>query len=946
MLFRVVPLLVLLAALTHAFPAGWETRYVLKLSTPDDRPRWQVQAMPATDTERDHLAVHQTGPAAGGLLIGRRISLPAGLADLELAATFQTFCPEANRSGSVDLGVMSPEAWDRLGRDPEAATAPPAKADWVLVRSIHANREDVQEWQRQALRGPALDSLNPWAGREVVVAVLWSTWHPGEKEWFRLAELHLGEAAPWIEADAWPTSIRTGEALRLQVKAGAPPDATLELGVRSASTPTWQWQPLTHSTGKSYTAELPGDRMAEPLDCKARLTLADGTVSETPVRKLALRQPPSHPGVFYSPAMLGAMRDRMAAHDWAKETAEGIRRGAEAWKDRTDDPPFGPGGWSHDYACPDDGARLQWREDHPHDHLCPRCSKEWQGEKLDANWRNSMHGKFVRAARDSALAAQLSGSEEYVPTARRILLWYAAHYREFPEGHGPAGRGRVMSQSLSECSWLLSFMEAADLAFPYLTAEEQRAIETGVIEPGVQQISQFHFGIHNIQCWHNACMACAGYFLGDRTWVDRGTEGKLGFHQQVEKGILPDGMWYERSLGYHSFTLSALTWQCEAARLNGDPLDQVEGLQRMCTAPLRLAFPNLVTPSLNDQGYTRNRIATGPLEEAVAWYSDPVAASALRRLYAEGAKRGGLFLLKYGSDLPTGDEYVSPGSVDMPGAGLAILRSTQADGPCAMLEYGEHGGGHGHPDKLQLILYGLGQIWCPDLGTTGYGVPLHAQWYKTTPGHNTVTIGEANQKPTTGKLLAFRTDAHSSAAVAESDGAYPGWQLRRHLLQTDAFVVDVFDVQGEKPDTVDWFLRSLGQASTDLPLATDDSPAENRTYGYLHERHSAETAESWTCRWQTEKGSLSLALAGAPGTQVTFTKAPGPAGEPLWDTLRIRRRTASTRFVAVYQFLAPGQTPRPVQFATDTIHIGPVVVSLPTADQSLPVLGSGNDSKQ
>jgi hypothetical protein len=463
-------------------------------------------------------------------------------------------------------------------------------------------------------------------------------------------------------------------------------------------------------------------------------------------------------------------------------------------------------------------------------------------------------------------------------------------------------------------------------------------VEVGLIEPGVQQIGQFHFGIHNIQCWHNACMACAGYFLGDDEWVKRGTEGKLGFKQQVGKGILDDGLWYERSLGYHNYTVSALVRQCEAACLNGDPLHKLGRMQMMFTAPLRLSFPNLVPPSLNDQGYKRSEVSTFPLEMAWAWYRDPTAASALRKRYAEGAKRKGLHLLKYGSDLPGGDEYVSPGSVDMPGAGLAILRRGGVEGPCVMVEYGEHGGGHGHPDKLQLILYGLGQILCPDLGTTGYGVPLHREWYKTTPGHNTVTIGGKNQQRTTGKLLAFQSDEHSAATAVESTGAYPGWRLRRHLLLTDGFLVDVFDVQGEKPDTVDWFLRAQGRASASLTLAGDGTKPEHATYGYLKDKQSASTEDAWQCRWQVPKGVLLLTMAASPDTQVTLAKAPGPAGEDPWDTLRVRRQTADTRFVVVYQFLPPGENGQPVRVVDGMVHVGKAAVRLPTAGNPLPEL--------
>jgi hypothetical protein len=938
---RLCPLFSLLALVVGAvesLPPEWQVRYIRKMSTPQDRPRWETIWLPATNKDRAHIFLKQVRPAAGAVLIGKRIRLPKQAQDLELSATFQTYCTQDRRSGAVDVGVLLPAVWDKLGRDPETASVPVDRDAWVLMGSLHPNRDDVTAWRTRGLQGQELAALKLLAGQEVVLVVHWSTWHAGSDEWFRLADLRLGEPRPWLRPSSWPASARAGEPLLLRVAAWAPKPPKVELGWRQEKDGDWQWLAMAANDDKQYQTELAGETMHKPTELKARMTTADGTAIETAATTITPRQPRVHPCVFYTPEMLVEMRQRVATHDWAKEIADGIIKSAESWKDRADEPPTGPGGWSHDYACPKDGARLKRRDDHPHDHLCRRCKKEWKGPKLDACWRNAVHGRLIGAARNCALAAHLSGKPEYAAFSRRILGWYAKNYRDFPEGRGPAGKGRVMSQSLTECSWLLSAMDAADLTFAYMTEAEKRAVEVGFIEPGVQQISRFRFGIHNIQCWHNACMAAAGYFLGDPAWVARGNEGNLGFRSQVEKGILKDGLWYERSLGYHNYTVSALVRHCEIARNNGEPLHMVGRMPKLFTAPLKLAFPNLVPPSLNDQGYSRGQVGTFALEMAWAWYQDPTAASALRKRYAEGAPRKGLHLLKYGSDLPDGEQYVSPGSVDMSGAGLAILRRGGVRGPCAMLEYGEHGGGHGHPDKLQLILYGLGQVLCPDLGTTGYGVPLHREWYKTTASHNTIAIGAGKQRSTTGKLLGFRKEAAYSAAAAESTGAYPDWRLRRHLLLTDGFLVDVFAVQGKKTDTIDWSLRAAGTATTPLALKPDASKPENKTYGYLKEKRSITTGEQWQCSWQTKRGTLLLTIAGAPDTRITLAKAPGPAGDDPWDTLQVRRQTASTQFVAVYQFLASEDKGQPVRVAGGKIQIGSTTVRLPTAEDPLPVL--------
>jgi len=481
-------------------------------------------------------------------------------------------------------------------------------------------------------------------------------------------------------------------------------------------------------------------------------------------------------------------------------------------------------------------------------------------------------------------------------------------------------------------------MNAADLAWPAMTDDERRRIENQLIRVGIDHAFQYTHGIHNIQCWSNACTACGGYFLNDPDIIRRSNEGKLGFKAQVEQGILEDGLWFERSLGYHSYALSALIYHCKAAMRAGDDLYKLGRLPMMFTAPLQLTQPDLTPPSLNDMKYSKSRVGPTPLEYAVAWYGDRHAASALRMLYDLGAQRSSLDAFHVGEALPEVGKYAPPPSANLPGAGLAILRRGAGDDAlCAMVEYGEHGGGHGHPDKLQLIFYGLGRALCPDIGTTGYGVDLHKKYYKTTPGHNTVTIGGRSQDSTTGKLLAFEVKDGYAAASAESSGAYDGWRLVRQLLLTDAFLLDAFTVEGKAPETIDWFLRAPGK----MTLSVDAQPISEKPlsdpYGYFKDLRGATTDGDWTATWdlggegkekdKDKGGRLVVTMKAERGTQVARSVAPGPIGTK-WDTLRARRHAGQTRFIAVYQTVPPGRAPAPVVFDAATVAIGGARVPL------------------
>jgi len=921
-------------AITVADPGVWELRYALKASSPEDRPRWRVQIQRDDDPQRGgYLETKKTGQACGAVLIGQRVTVPADLAAMELRASYQTFCEMDGRSGSVDLALFEPAVWDAMGKVPNEAKVP-AKA--IRQRTVHANKDDQQTWRRATWRGAELDdALAELKGKPVVIAVVWSTWHPSNDEWLKLDDVALGSPSPYATALGWPTKTYPDEPLHLQIEALLD-GGTLSVVYRPEHGHWWTL-PAAEVGPSRYEAVIPAAAVTGPLQAHTVLEV-EGQRQEGDIVNIALMQRPVRPNLLFSKDELAEMKAKVDRFAWAKASYEGVIKSADGFLDERIDPPLGPGGWSHDYVCPDDGARLKMRDDHPHDHLCPVCGKEWQGEKLDGNWRNSMHSRLASAARNLGLAYQLTGDPKYGRKGAEILNWYAAHYAEFPEGRGPAGRGKVMSQSLTECGWLIQMISACDLLDGALTADERTAVEQQFVRVGVNQIRKFTFGIHNIQCWHNACLAVAGYYLGDPDLIAKAEDGPLGFHQQVEKGILPDGMWFERSLGYHSYTVSALTTHIIAARHNGKPIDEGTRFPLMLTLPLRMAFPNLVQPSLNDQGYSRSPIGSENLELAVAWYGDPVAAQALHKLYATGRTRGGMDVWQFGDELPEAGEYQPPGSADMPGSGLVVLRRGQGDAAvCAMMEYGEHGGGHGHPDKLQLILYGLGQTLLPDPGTVGYGTPLHGQWFKTTVAHNALVINHASQQRTTGELLHFQPGPKYDVAGAASDGAYPGYHQVRRLLLTDRYLVDVFDVAGDKGADLDLFFHGPGLLTMDRPIQPIEEQAPNATYARLEDLQGLTTGETVSATWPADGqgGQLVVTVVGAPSTQVARALCQNLAAQDKGHCLRVRRHASSSQFIVVHQMLPSGVKAAQVTAGDGWVQVGDERIVVPEGEAAL-----------
>lgn len=197
-------------------------------------------------------------------------------------------------------------------------------------------------------------------------------------------------------------------------------------------------------------------------------------------------------------------------------------------------------------------------------------------------------------------------------------------------------------------------------------------------------------------------------------------------------------------------------------------------------------------------------------------------------------------------------------SVDVPDFGVAILRgpghrgdtgpsqalatlsprsaSGEAGGDAdrrtfLLLKYGAHGGGHGHPDKLGIILFSHGERLAPDLGTPGYGIALNDAWYRHTLSHNTVLIEGQAQPPATGRLRGFSPlrrhsgrrapggapglacgmiDAEVEWPATLEAGVYAGAQLRRRIFFRPGYFVDVCTVSCSQPRRLEWAYHNRG----------------------------------------------------------------------------------------------------------------------------------------
>ena len=453
-------------------------------------------------------------------------------------------------------------------------------------------------------------------------------------------------------------------------------------------------------------------------------------------------------------------------------------------------------------------------------------------------------------------------------------------------------------QTLDESTWLIPVVRGYDLIWETLSRQQRATIEGKLLRPAAELIMEHRIGIHNIQCWKNSAVGLVGICLDEPRFLADAVTSSRGIHKQLAKGILDDGAWYEGAWGYHYYTMSAIEPLAIALRNVGIDVytPRYKGLY---AAPLLYALPNGRLPAVNDSGEAN---AYGPwyrYELAYARWRDPMFAAML-----EGKPRTARDSLLFG--VPELDEAAAlpTGSRNFPVGGYAYLQCDQGtNAPVAILDYAPHGGGHGHPEKLQLLLYANGDIIAPDPGCIHYGVPLHREWYKQTISHNTLVVDQRSQKPCQGKLRFFHATPELAVASATADDAYDGVRFARTIVMlAGGLCVDVVELAGDKPHTYDWAFHCYGQFATPLPLdKAFGAPGKANGYQHVRSPRGCLTGEPVTATWAGDKTTVSLSMLPRRDTRVYAGDGHGHPPSRKLPTLVVRRGGKTATFVSAFR---------------------------------------------
>ena len=613
------------------------------------------------------------------------------------------------------------------------------------------------------------------------------------------------------------------------------------------------------------------------------------------------------PRLLFNAEGIDALKKRIESQPWAKSCWETLQ--ARLDRERVKEvilPPRG-GNWFHWHASPTTGAALEVGQrvgDWQWEHIDPVSGEIFRGDPsepakdFDGCMIRILHYEWCELVRDLGVAYQVTGEFHYAARAREIVMAYADKYLTYPlhntRGETRIGGGRVGPQTLNEAVWIISICHGVDLIWNTLSAVDRKNIAERMLLPAAREVILPHeMKVHNIQCWKNSAVGLVGYLLEDQDLISQAIDNPVrGYRKQMAEGVTADGQWWEGAWGYHFYTMEAVWPLAEAARNAGLNL-YGDALKRMFDGPVTFATPGMKLPAFNDS-HEVDLFARGDLYElGYARFKQDAYVSVM----AKSDRQNNLALWFGAPDLPAAPHRTWK-SRNFVNSGYAILsRGRGVDATWLCCKYGPHGGGHGHPDKLNFVLTAKNKALGLDAGTCKYGLPERAAWYKTTFSHNVLTVDEAEQAPAQGRLRAFGETGGVDCCIAESGPIYEGVRHLRGIALVDEETILFADrVVCTAPRLLDIVYHQRGVWS-DIPEGAEWGCPDKPGYRYLQDARAR--VVSGAVLGLDVGGGLTTSVVLAPGTETELMTATG-MGDHLEDRVPVvvfRRRAQETVFV-------------------------------------------------
>ena len=529
----------------------------------------------------------------------------------------------------------------------------------------------------------------------------------------------------------------------------------------------------------------------------------------------------------------------------------------------------------------------------------------WDGLYKDDTWESfempefgSQHRTMGRAAGACAAAYVITGKEIYAEKAAAIFRKYADPETGYVSYKFPAYYMTRLFHAnyMGQTGWVAGMARAYDclLASDVLSDEEKLQIEWYVLFAAAHDYwTEGYRGPNdgNATTMFVDASSAIGAVFNDPWFLDDAIDGPLGYRHLVGNSVLDGGFWYEGSWSYHGLSRNYLTMgalnvlhtlpdfhnqpvptifdrrhttqrDSAASYIYHNPYTLTEKtLKPMFGAPLTMAFPDGSLPGLNDSG---PRASAGGSIYASGYhlYRDPRYLTAL----------GGAVNFQYATDGKPEPAYPKTSTM-LPAAGMGTLRAGVGPDIACFAEFGSYGGGHGHCDNLQFVLWHDGHQVLDDHGYgPGYSssTRLRERWFVRTIAHNCVSVDEMTQWASHSKPLFFGTHGKWEISQAFNDNYAPGVAQTRTLLLNKDVLVVVDDLASADVHTYDWVVHpeTYEAVEADVPLKPREAfgdPEKEYDYACIYSPRQAEA----------DSGCQVIANLGAHGVKIVLP-AQGP----------------------------------------------------------------------
>ncbi|HDM8161270.1 TPA: heparinase II/III family protein [Vibrio harveyi] len=458
----------------------------------------------------------------------------------------------------------------------------------------------------------------------------------------------------------------------------------------------------------------------------------------------------------------------------------------------------------------------------------------------------------------------ITQEEKYAQFVKDLLAIYAEKYLTFDfhvqKNTNPTGR--LFHQILNEHCWLMFTSLAYSCVASVMTEEERTAIVERIFEPMLDMFTVKYAHdfdrIHNHGIWAVAAVGICGLAIGKPEYLEMSVYGQDrddtgGFLAQISQLFAPSGYYMEGPY-YHRYAIRPTCVFAEVVHRHMPEVDiynyKDKVIGNTVQAMLATAYPNGEFPALNDASRTMSITDMG-VQVAVSVYSKHYGLD--DNILGMAKIQNAVWMHPCGLELSQAyDKAIADREIGIPfwpsvelnegptgnnGAqGFIRMQDKTGDVSQLVMNYGQHGMGHGNFDTLGITFFNRGQEVLREYGFCrwvnvepkfgGRYLDENKSYARQTIAHNAVTIDEQCQNgfdvdradSVHGLPHFFKvegTEINGMSAFANDH--YPNTDMQRSVFMLNLdeleapLLLDLYRIEGEGEHQYDYSHQYDGQ---------------------------------------------------------------------------------------------------------------------------------------